>query len=512
MNNRAIIYCRKSTDRDDKQQNSLESQIHACMRTIETNSFVVVDTLMESASAKKSGKRPIFDSLLSLCKKKKVDYIVVDEASRLSRNNTDSAKILGLLEEGYIKGICTTSQRYSWEQASELFILLLSFGMAKLDNDTRARHIKSRMVTCAEKWRCLWKTPFGYRNVTILKDWQVSRKGVLRDTVYGPIVEHIFEMRGIERKSLRDISAICKKLYWANAKHRYTMQGICKMLQNPFYIGMIRYSGITYQWEHEGFISTALFEKVRQLDIWSYVHDKELPAWHLSHSYLFKWIIRDAEGVTLSAEVKKDRYIYYRSQNLRSSCKINISQAKIESVVIEKLKEFVFPKSLHALCMKMAIQSIEKKGEHLANLEAEIQKELTAIKLRDDRLLNWYLEWLIEANTYESTHREFAEKKTILEAQKMEIKHSKADNLTERITEMFELVQNLSETYKQGDYSKKVSILRKVEFELSINNKKELTIEESKPLKALKMLGFVYGSATENRTPVTGMRILSPNH
>jgi hypothetical protein len=42
--------------------------------------------------------------------------------------------------------------------------------------------------------------------------------------------------------------------------------------------------------------------------------------------------------------------------------------------------------------MKMAALSIEKKSEHLAILEAEIQKELTAIKLRDDRLLNGYLE------------------------------------------------------------------------------------------------------------------------
>jgi hypothetical protein len=94
----------------------------------------------------------------------------------------------------------------------------------------------------------------------------------------------------------------------------------------------------------------------------------------------------------------------------------------------------------------------------------------------------------------------------------MELKNSKADNLTERLTEMFELVQNLSESYKQGDHSKKVSILRKVEFELFINNKKELTVEESKPLKALKTLNLCDGSATENRTPVTGMRILGPNH
>ena len=103
MQNRVIIYCRKSTDRDDKQQNSLESQLSACTRTIETNNFTLVDTFVESASAKKSGKRPVFESLLSLCRKGKIDYIVVDEASRLSRNNTDSAKILGLLEEEHIK-------------------------------------------------------------------------------------------------------------------------------------------------------------------------------------------------------------------------------------------------------------------------------------------------------------------------------------------------------------------------------------------------------------------------
>lgn len=60
--------------------------------------------------------------------------------------------------------------------------------------------------------------------------------------------------------------------------------------------------------------------------------------------------------------------------------------------MIEKLKEFGFPESLYELCMKMAAQSIEKKSEHLATLEVEIQKELTTIKIRDDRLLNGYLE------------------------------------------------------------------------------------------------------------------------
>jgi DNA invertase Pin-like site-specific DNA recombinase len=73
------------------------------MRTIEKNNFTLVETFIESASAKKSGKRPVFDSMLTLCKKGKIDYIIVDEASRLSRNSTDSARILGLLEEKQIE-------------------------------------------------------------------------------------------------------------------------------------------------------------------------------------------------------------------------------------------------------------------------------------------------------------------------------------------------------------------------------------------------------------------------
>ena len=95
--NRAIIYCRKSTDRDDKQQNSIESQLSACTRVLEQEWCALVDTLFESASAKKSGSRAVFDSMISFCKKWKVDFIIVDEASRLSRNNTDSDKVLGLL-------------------------------------------------------------------------------------------------------------------------------------------------------------------------------------------------------------------------------------------------------------------------------------------------------------------------------------------------------------------------------------------------------------------------------
>ena len=49
---KVIIYYRKSTDRDDKQANSLEHQLENCRKTAISNSFTVVKEIKESRSAK----------------------------------------------------------------------------------------------------------------------------------------------------------------------------------------------------------------------------------------------------------------------------------------------------------------------------------------------------------------------------------------------------------------------------------------------------------------------------
>jgi len=47
------------------------------------------------------------------------------------------------------------------------------------------------------------------------------------------------------------------------------------MLQNPFYIGMIRYAGKTYVGQHEAIISTSVFEKVQSMERGYYTHRKD---------------------------------------------------------------------------------------------------------------------------------------------------------------------------------------------------------------------------------------------
>lgn len=50
---KCIIYCRKSTDREDKQAISLEYQIENCRRTASRHHLEIVEEIQESKSAKK---------------------------------------------------------------------------------------------------------------------------------------------------------------------------------------------------------------------------------------------------------------------------------------------------------------------------------------------------------------------------------------------------------------------------------------------------------------------------
>ncbi len=100
---KAIIYYRKSTDRDDKQANSLEHQLWNCRKTAKNYELDVIEEIGESRSAKLEWTRDWFNKLLRLCKTWKINYIVIDEPKRLSRNNLDSARIIYLFDKKLIK-------------------------------------------------------------------------------------------------------------------------------------------------------------------------------------------------------------------------------------------------------------------------------------------------------------------------------------------------------------------------------------------------------------------------
>ncbi|MBH2007446.1 recombinase family protein [Candidatus Saccharibacteria bacterium] len=97
---RYAIYLRKSTDTEDRQVRSLDDQKAECLLLARQLNIVVrqEDIFIESASAKTSGNRPIFDGLLNGFKTKKYHGLLAWSPDRLSRNMKEAGEIIEMID------------------------------------------------------------------------------------------------------------------------------------------------------------------------------------------------------------------------------------------------------------------------------------------------------------------------------------------------------------------------------------------------------------------------------
>ena len=74
---RAIVYCRKSTDREDMQMQSLDIQLQWALKYCKSNKMTIAETILESKSASKITWREGFQKLVEHFEKWTADVLIV---------------------------------------------------------------------------------------------------------------------------------------------------------------------------------------------------------------------------------------------------------------------------------------------------------------------------------------------------------------------------------------------------------------------------------------------------
>jgi site-specific DNA recombinase len=124
---RYILYCRKSTDTEDKQVLSLESQENEMVALAKANNLNIVATLRESQSAKELG-RPIFRQMIEMIRKGKADGIICWKLDRLARNMVEGGEVMDMLQRSILKEIRTYESVHV--PTENVLLLAVHFGMA----------------------------------------------------------------------------------------------------------------------------------------------------------------------------------------------------------------------------------------------------------------------------------------------------------------------------------------------------------------------------------------------
>jgi len=123
------MYCRKSSEAEDRQILSIESQVTELKREAARRGFKIAAILTEAKPAKAPGARPVFNSMMERLYRGEADGILCWKLDRLARNPVDGGSIIWAMKQHGVR-VVTPPQTYSPLEDNVVW-MYLEFGMAQ---------------------------------------------------------------------------------------------------------------------------------------------------------------------------------------------------------------------------------------------------------------------------------------------------------------------------------------------------------------------------------------------
>jgi site-specific DNA recombinase len=192
-----------------------------------------------------------------------------------------------------------------------------------------------------------------------------------------PHVRRLFELYATGQYSL----AALRNEVFANTGRKFAKSGIERILKNHFYIGLFSWGGKTYQGTHTPLVSRILFEEVQQT-----FRNHNRPKYK-QHDFPFAGLLQCAhDNCTVTAEVKKVKYVYYHCTGHRGTCPLPyMREEQLGLRLGEVLQGIHIPDGVLA-CLQTAFREDQARSKEWQKQERErLQKRLSSVRSRIDQ-------------------------------------------------------------------------------------------------------------------------------
>ena len=461
-----FIYCRKSSEDEERQVLSIEAQLTELREYAKQNNLFVVKEFYESKTAKEPG-REVFNEMLGEIEKGVASGILAWNPDRLARNSIDGGKVIYFVDT--LKIIALKFPTFWFEATPQgKFMLSVAFGQAKYYTDNLRENILRGIRQKIRRGELSAKAPIGYFNEPRLRTIEPDKKTFSK-------VKEVLELFATGEYTL---TAIQRKMFslglvGSQSGKPLALASVEHILKNPFYYGYFSYRGEVHQGSHKPMIPKKLFDKIQIALVQNGKPRKKRGP--KNFQYLgFATCGICGYAITAERHIKKSglKFVYYRCTHKSKTITCTENRFLREEVLTEQVKNLCQKVSLpdewrEKFLTKLENESMESR--HTSDLFVQnLRNNISAIKEKLERLTDAYLGEALELAEYQ-------ERKNILMAEK-KTNEEKLSDFERKGNHWLELMRNwIIEANQAVNLYKQENPSRMRDFLVSIGSNRRLS-------------------------------------
>lgn len=435
---------------------SLPEQKRIIKEYARNNHLNIIHIFEETKTAAKRG-RPLFTQMIKNLKAKKAEGVIIHKIDRSARNLHDWASIGDLIDNNIDVFFAHESLNLS-ERSGRLSADIQAVMASDYIRNLRQEAIKG-LYGRLKQGIYPFAAPIGYLN---------NGKGKVKtvDPIKSPLIKKLFTLYVSEHYNIVQLADKMNSLGLTNINGKpVDKNGVSAILRNPFYIGLMKVKGQTFEGKHEPLVSTRTYKQTQLI-----LAGRNKKTKGTKHFYQFRTLLKCGYcGYSLPGEMQKGN-VYYRCQT--KSCPTKTIR---EDVVEQYFKNVLASIAISDDELVQLKKVLREENDTITSRQEDIIKgyklQQTQLKQREQKLIHAYLDNLIDKNEFENMKSNILLKIQELN-EKININTSSKTGLLDVINEKLELCNMSIKLYDTGISEEKREIVKNITSNVVVIEKK----------------------------------------
>ena len=509
MSKKVAIYCRVSTTEQAEEGYSIDEQNIKIREYCEREGHEIYNLYEDRGiSGKNITNRPGIKQLLQDATENKFDLVIVWKLNRISRKLLDILNIVELLNKHNI-AFRSLTENFETETPSGKLQLNIMGAIGEFERETIAENVKMGLLARAKEGRWNGGVVLGYDLVELNNEGKKRKNTVLKiNEKEANTVRRIFELYSQGHGYKAVVNRINKEGHKTKRNGEFAVSTVKEILQNPVYIGKIRYN-VRQDWSKKRrnninanpILSDGIHEPIIDVETWNKVqvilkerskkhnkvYDCEFPL-----TGILKCPVCGA-GMTISRSTAKrkdgTRRIneYYSCGNWKNKgtavCNSNSIRVEVaDEYVLNKIMELINNESILKKVVDNINQNKSTKLKQILEQLEQVNKEIEKLTSKKSKNIELFEDGIVDKSELSIRVKSINDDIEKLKYREQELKQDL--QLAEGDPIPFDIVNEVMQRFKEVFFEMSTSQQRKQLIQLLVS---KITINKEREIDSIEI-------------------------